>query len=122
MHADAYGSGPEHDLLIPFMEGAIKRAKGFRSREKFYSRRTLIADTGFFQEENLEYLHHEKIDAFIPDNQFVKETLASKARDGMSVVHTIVTIRKDRIRTKLNKMNSGTTKNGMFIYAPEENS
>ncbi len=72
VNAEAFGSGQEHDLLIPMIEGAKKNSKAIGLGSDYYKGKRIIADTGSFKEENLEYLSSEEIDAYIPDQQFRK--------------------------------------------------
>ncbi len=72
VHAEAFGSGHEHELLVPMIEGAKKGAKSIGLGNDYYKGKRIIADTGSFKEENLEYLSTEKIDAYIPDQQYRK--------------------------------------------------
>jgi transposase len=67
VHAEAFGSGHEHELLQPMIEGA-KAGLG----EDYFRKTRIIADTGCFAEDNLNYLHDEGVDAYIPDQQFRK--------------------------------------------------
>jgi transposase len=72
VYAEAFGSGHEHELLVPMMEGAKRDADLTGLGPDYYNGKRLIADTGSFKEENLEYLSGEKIDAYIPDQQYRK--------------------------------------------------
>jgi transposase len=72
VHAEAYGSGHEHEIMVPMIEGAKEAAETIGLGNDYYKHRRIIADTGSFKEENLEYLHNEGIDAYIPDQQFRK--------------------------------------------------
>lgn len=72
VQAEAFGSGHEHELLVPVIEGAKETAKEIGLGDDFYKNKRIIADTGSFKEENLEYLTDEEIDAYIPDQQFRK--------------------------------------------------
>lgn len=72
VYAEAFGSGHEHELLVPMMEGAKRKADLTGLGPDFYKGKRLIADTGSFKEENLEYLSDERIDAYIPDQQYRK--------------------------------------------------
>ena len=72
VHAEAFGSGHEHELLIPMIEGAKKNADNIGLGHDYYQGKRIIADTGSFKEENLDYLSSEKIDAYIPDQQYRK--------------------------------------------------
>ena len=72
VNAEAFGSGHEHELLEPMIEGAKENAKNIGIGKDYYKGKRLIADTGSFKEENLKYLVSEKINAYIPDQQFRK--------------------------------------------------
>ncbi|HPT13002.1 MAG TPA: IS1182 family transposase [Bacteroidales bacterium] len=72
VHAEAFGTGHEHDLLVPMIEGAKISARSIGLGNNYYKEKRIIADTGSFKEENLEYLSMEKIDAYIPDQQYRK--------------------------------------------------
>ena len=69
--AQAFGSGPEHHTLAPVLESIDKRFKHLGISNDLYGTGALVtADTGFANETNMEYLHKNKINAYIPDNQF----------------------------------------------------
>jgi transposase len=70
--AEAFGQGSEHNLLDPVFESAKENAKEIKLGANYFEGKRIIADTGSFCEENLEYLHNEKVDAYIPDQQFRK--------------------------------------------------
>lgn len=72
VQAEAFGSGHEHELLKPMIEGAKETAGSIGLGIDYYKNKRIIADTGSFKEENLEYLSDEGIDAYIPDQQFRK--------------------------------------------------
>ena len=71
--AQAFGEGQEHHTLKPVLESIKDRYHRLDIRKNLYSGRyqvTVTADTGFANEQNMQYLHNNKIDAYIPDNQF----------------------------------------------------
>jgi len=72
VHAEAFGSGHEHDLLQPMIEAAKKTAAEAGLGEDYFQETRIIADTGCFEEDNLKYLETERVDAYIPDQQFRK--------------------------------------------------
>jgi len=72
MHAEAFGSGHEHELLQPMFEGAKQNTDEIGLGEDYYRDTRIIADTGSFAEDNLRYLAIEGVDAYIPDQQFRK--------------------------------------------------
>lgn len=72
VHAEAFGSGHEHALLKPMIEGGKQTFEKIGLGKNYFENKRLIADTGSFKEENLMYLANEKMDAYIPDQQFRK--------------------------------------------------
>jgi len=72
VHAEAFGSGQEHELLQPMIEGAKETAAEAGLGKDFFREKRIIADTGSFGENNLKYLETEGVDAYIPDQQFRK--------------------------------------------------
>lgn len=69
----AFGHGQEHHTLQPVLETIKKRYQHLRIRQDIYKGKhkvTVTADTGYANEANMQYLHNQKIDAYIPDNQF----------------------------------------------------
>ena len=72
VHAEAFGSGQEHELLQPMIEGAKETAAEAGLGKDYYQETRIIADTGCFDEDNLKYLETEGVDAYIPDQQFRK--------------------------------------------------
>jgi hypothetical protein len=69
--ADAFGEGQEHHTLKPILKG-IKQCyqKLGLSDDIFEAGVIVTADTGFANEDNMQYLYENGINAFIPDNQF----------------------------------------------------
>ena len=71
--AQAFGEGQEHHTLRPVLEAVRDRFKRLGIRKDIYKGRykpVITADTGFANEANMQYLHDNKVNAFIPDNQF----------------------------------------------------
>lgn len=69
--AQAFGEGQEHHTLKPVLEAIKRRYKKVGISEDVLKDQIIItADTGFANEANYEYLKAEKINAYIPDNQF----------------------------------------------------
>jgi hypothetical protein len=81
VEAEAFGTGQEQALLKPMIEGAKENAKSIGRDEEYLKGKTVIADTGSFCEDNLEYLAEEQIDAYIPDQQFRKRDPRFAERD-----------------------------------------
>jgi transposase len=70
VHAEAFGEGQEHGLLIPMIEGT--KANFPSGRAGVFKKATLLADAGFCSEKNIEYLHDEQIEAYVADAMFRK--------------------------------------------------
>ena len=79
--AEAFGSGHEHELLKPLMRTAKENARKAGMGKRYFRGKQVIADTGSFSEENLKYLSGEKIDAYIPDQQFRKRDPRFQTRE-----------------------------------------
>jgi len=69
--AQAFGEGQEHHTLQPVTEAIKDRFKRLEISEDIYQTGTIVtADTGFANEANMQYLHDNQINGYIPDNQF----------------------------------------------------
>jgi hypothetical protein len=71
--AQAFGEGQEHHTLQPGLESIRDRLRRLDIRKDIFKGRhkpIITADTGFANEANMTYLHQNKVDAHIPDNQF----------------------------------------------------
>jgi transposase len=71
--AQAFGEGQEHHTLQPITEAIKDRFERLGIRKNIFKGRykpIITADTGFANEANMEYLHNNKVNAYIPDNQF----------------------------------------------------
>jgi len=68
--ATAFGAGPEQHTLEPVLEGIEARYQRLGINENVLAETIITADTGFANESNMAYLHDNKINAYIPDNQF----------------------------------------------------
>lgn len=69
--ARVFGEGQEHHTLQPVLEGIRERFRRLAISEDILKAQTIItADTGFANEQNMQYLHEQGINAYIPDNQF----------------------------------------------------
>ena len=69
--AQAYGEGSEQHTLQPIIEKIKEKYKRLKMSDDIYQAGAIVtADTGFASEENIKYLHEEKINGYIPDNQF----------------------------------------------------
>lgn len=69
--AQAFGEGQEHHTLQPILESVEARYKRLKIHKALYKTDIIVtADTGFANEANMHYLHANKINGYIPDNQF----------------------------------------------------
>lgn len=69
--AQAFGHGQEHHTLKPVLEAIKGRYQRLKISRDIYQSQTLVtADTGFANEANMQYVHEQQINAYIPDNQF----------------------------------------------------
>ena len=67
VHAEAYGEGQEHGLLIPMIEGTRRHF----STDPFQAA-AVLADAGYCSEENAKYLSEQRIDGYLADSMFRK--------------------------------------------------
>ncbi|MCH7881164.1 MAG: IS1182 family transposase [Proteobacteria bacterium] len=69
--AQAFGEGQEHHTLKPVTQAIKERFKRLGISNNIYKTGTIVtADTGFANEANMQYLHDNHINGYIPDNQF----------------------------------------------------
>jgi len=96
--ADAFGEGQEHHTLKPILRGIQARYRKLGFSDDIYKTRVIVtADTGFANEANMQYLHENRINGYIPDNQF-------RSRDPKFKDHKLKHPRKSRAK-------KGSTKN-----------
>jgi hypothetical protein len=72
VHAQAYGEGQEHGLLIPMLEGTRASFRALRLRQDVLAGVTVLADAGYCSEANAQYLSEQHIDGYLADPQFRK--------------------------------------------------
>jgi transposase len=69
--AQAFGEGQEHHLLQPVLEKVKDRFSKLGIAKNIYRKGIIVtADTGYAKEGNMQYLFQNKINGYIPDNQF----------------------------------------------------
>lgn len=69
--AQVFGSGQEQHTLQPILETIEERYQRLGLSENIYQDDIIVtADTGFANEDNMKYLIKNKINGYIPDNQF----------------------------------------------------
>jgi transposase len=72
VHAQAFGQGQEHGLLIPVLEAAAASCRGLKAPAEPIK---LAADAGFHSEANLKYLADQGIEGYVADTLFRKRDL-----------------------------------------------
>jgi len=70
VHAQAFGEGQEHGLLIPMLEGAREAWCSLDRGEDVLEGIKLAADAGLHSEANLKYLADKHIDGYVADTLF----------------------------------------------------
>jgi transposase len=71
IEAQAFGEGQEHHTLKPITKTIKDRYQRLGISQNIYQDDVIVtADTGFANEANMQYLHENTINAYIPDNQF----------------------------------------------------
>lgn len=69
--AQAFGEGQEQHTLQPVLEKIEERFQRLGISDAIYKDGIIVtADTGFANEANMQYLHDNDINAYIPDNKF----------------------------------------------------
>ena len=69
--AQAFGEGQEHHTLKPVLETVQQRYNKLGIADNIYQTGAVVtADTGFANEANMQYLHEQRINGYIPDNRF----------------------------------------------------
>jgi len=69
--AQAFGEGQEHHILQGILDTIKTRYQRLGLKDDVYAAGAIVtADTGYANEANMQYLHNEQINGYIPDNQF----------------------------------------------------
>ena len=72
VHAEAFGTGQEHDLLEPMIDSVQENLEAIGHKGDIRKKAQWTADAGFHSEENMKMLFEGDIDAYVADNQFRK--------------------------------------------------
>lgn len=72
VHAEAFGTAQEHDLLVPMIEGTRENFEAIGDKKDVFKEVKLTADSGFHTEANMKEVMAQNIDAYIADTQFRK--------------------------------------------------
>jgi transposase len=73
--AQAFGKGQDHTLLEPMLEATEEAFKELGKGDNFLAGKTVIADTGYFSQDNLEAADKRSIDLYVPDQNFRKRDI-----------------------------------------------
>jgi hypothetical protein len=74
VHAEAFGSGDDSDLVPPMLDGAKENMQAIGESEDYFAGKTLTADSNYHSPTNLNKCEEEAVDAYIPDRRFNKRT------------------------------------------------
>lgn len=69
LHAEVYSEGPENPILQDAIGGLTENLKEIGKEEILHTAK-FTADTGFHSKDNIEFMEHNNIDAYIPDKNF----------------------------------------------------
>lgn len=75
------GANHETDTLKPMIEQTQANCQAIGLAEDIFEKAELVADNGFASEANVEYLHENKINAYVPDSMFRKRDPRFADRD-----------------------------------------
>ena len=78
--AQVFGSGTDTKAMAPMLEETRKNLEAAGIEEPLEGK-TVSADTGYYSVENLEACEDEKVDAYVPDQQFRKRDVRFKDAD-----------------------------------------
>ena len=70
VHGEAFGEGQDHYHVGPMVAGSKENLKAFGHAEDCLEGKVLVADSNYSSPANLGVCEEEKLDAYIPDNNF----------------------------------------------------
>lgn len=73
VHAEAFGNGQDTGHIEPIVEGAKENVKEIGLGKGYFEGKTVIADSNYHSEDNLERCSNEKLNVYIPDAYFIKK-------------------------------------------------
>ncbi|MBI9036152.1 MAG: IS1182 family transposase [Bacteroidales bacterium] len=73
--AETYGDANENRHLEDALDGIEENCRKAGIDENIYGKVTVIADTGYHSNSNMDLIQEKRIDAYIPDNQFRKRDI-----------------------------------------------
>ena len=84
VHAEAFGTGGDHDLVPPMLDGAMENLEKIGLSREYFKGTTFTADSGYHSKVNIQRCMDEEIDAYIPDRRFRTRDPLFKGRKGRS--------------------------------------
>ena len=85
VHAEAFGTGQDHDLVPPMMDGAKENVKEIGLPEDYFKEAMFTADSGYHSKVNIQKCMDEGMDAYIPDKRFRTRDPRFEGRKGRSI-------------------------------------
>ena len=79
-NAEVFGSGTDSKNMAPMLEGAKENLEAI-GWDKPLEGKQVSADTSYYSVENLKACEKEKVDAYVPDQQFRKRDIRFKDAD-----------------------------------------
>jgi transposase len=70
--AEAFGTGPEEETFKPVLEKTLENMREIKDKEEPLKKSLVLADTGYFSENNLQAAKDKGVEVLIPDQQFRK--------------------------------------------------
>jgi transposase len=84
VHAEAYGTGQDHDLVPPMLDGAIENVEEIGLPGNYFEGAMFTADSGYHSKVNIQKCMDEGMDAYIPDKRFRTRDPRFQGRKGRS--------------------------------------
>jgi transposase len=107
--AEAFGSGQEHELFAPVLEQAEETIAQLTGEKRPLSDTVMLADTGYFAEQNLKLCAEKRIDAYIPDPNFRQRDDRFATRDTSHRAEKLAARLYKKEAFKFNKANNSYT-------------
>ena len=85
VHAEAFGTGHDHDLVPPMLDGAKENVEEIGLPGDYFKDAMFTADSGYHSKVNIQKCMDEGMDAYIPDKRFRTRDPRFKGRKGRSI-------------------------------------
>ena len=70
VYPEAFGEAQEHELLVPLLEGTREQFRSMGRDEDVLRRASVVVDSGYHTEDNVEYVYERGIDGYVADTRF----------------------------------------------------